>query len=37
MVRFIGMVGQPRRNSMKLASWSSESEYLVNHLKGVSN
>ena len=30
MVRFIGMVGQPHRNFMKMASWSSVSEHLVN-------
>ncbi|WP_278243261.1 PTS sugar transporter subunit IIB, partial [Catenibacterium mitsuokai] len=29
-VRFIGMVGQPHRNFMKMASWSSVSEHLVN-------
>ena len=30
MVRFIGMVGQPRRNFTKMASWSRTSEHLVN-------
>ena len=30
MVRFIGMVGQPHQNFMKMASWSSVSEHLVN-------
>ena len=30
MVRFIGMVGQSRRNFTKMASWSRTSEHLVN-------
>ena len=30
MVKFIGMVGQPRRNSAKMVSWSRVSEHLVN-------
>ena len=30
MVRFIGMVGHPRRNFMEMASWSRASEHLVN-------
>ena len=30
MVRLIGMVGQPRRNFTKMASWSRASEHLVN-------
>ena len=30
MVSRIGMVGQPRRNFTKMASWSRASEHLVN-------
>ena len=36
MVRFIGMVGQPRRNFMEMASWSRASEHLVNPI-GISD
>ena len=36
MVKFIGMVGQPRRNSAKMVSWSRVSEHLVN-LIGMSD
>ena len=36
MVRFIGMVGHPRRNFMEMASWSRASEHLVN-LIGMSD
>ena len=32
MVRFIGTVGQPHRNFMKMASWSRASEHLVNSI-----
>ena len=33
MVRLIGMVGQPRRNFTKMASWSRASEHLVNPIE----
>ena len=36
MVRFIGMVGHPRRNFMEMASWSRALEHLVN-LIGMSD
>ena len=36
MVKFIGMVGQPYRNFMKMVSWSRVSEHLVN-LIGISD